>query len=140
MTAEGALPMKRIFLMSKLHNAKIIGSNFQKEGSFELDRELMEAADILVNEQLHVYNINTGAQFSTYVFPAPFGSRIVSINGASAHLVSPGDRVIISTYGHFDREEYKLFNPKILVLDEHNNFTIKERRRLIEQPTENLVT
>lgn len=120
--------------MSKLHNAKITAANVRQEGSFEIDRELMEAADILVNEELHVYNINTGAQFSIYVFPAPYGSRTISINGACAHLVSPGDRVILSTYGAFDREEYRLFNPKILILDEHNNFTIQDRRRLIEQP------
>ncbi len=126
--------------MSKLHNAKITGANLRQEGSFEIDRELMEAADILVNEQLHIYNIDTGAQFSTYVYPAAYGSRVISISGACAHLASPGDRVILSTYGQFDREEYRAFNPKILLLDEHNNFTMQSKRRLIESPAAEGVT
>lgn len=131
--------MNRVFLMSKLHNAKITEADVQQPGSFWIDREFMEAADILVNEQVHVYNINTGAEFSTYALPATYGSKTMRVNGTNAHLVSPGDRVIICTYGQFEKAEYNIFKAKILLLDEHNNFTMKDKEHVNAQSTENMV-
>jgi aspartate 1-decarboxylase len=119
--------MKRTFLLSKLHNAKVTGADLYYEGSFGIDRELMEAAGILENEQVHVYNISNGKRFSTYAIPAERGSRIMCANGACAHLVTAGDRVIICTYVALEEKEYKNFNPTVLFLDEKNNFTIKSK-------------
>jgi len=125
--------MRRVFLLSKLHKAKVTGADLQYEGSFGIDQELMEAADILPNEQVHVYNVNSGTRFSTYAIPAPYGSRIMCANGACAHLVSLGDRVIICTYGGLEEKEYKTFKPKVLLLDEKNNFIIKNDENLVEE-------
>ena len=119
--------MKRVFLLSKLHGAKVTGADLYYEGSFGIDQELMEAAGILENEQVHVYNINNGQRFSTYAITTEYGSRIMCANGACAHLVTAGDRVIICTYSQLEEKEYKSFSPTVLLLDEHNNFTIKAK-------------
>ena len=119
--------MKRKFLLSKLHSAKVTGADLYYEGSFGIDTELMEVAGILPNEQVHIYNVNNGERFSTYAIPAERGSRIMCANGACAHRVSAGDRVIICTYVELEEKEYQNFSPTVLLLDEFNNFIIKAK-------------
>lgn len=117
--------MKRTFLLSKLHGAKVTGADLHYEGSFGIDQELLDAAGILINEQVNVYNIDNGMRFTTYAIPAPKGSRTMCANGACAHLVSAGHRVIICTYAELDEKEYIHHIPKVLLLDENNNYIIK---------------
>ena len=117
--------MRRKFLLSKLHSARVTGADLHYEGSFGIDAELMEAAGILPNEQVHVYNVNNGERFSTYAISEKRGSRIMCANGACAHKVSIGDQVIICTYAELDEKEYFNFSPTVLILDEFNNFAFK---------------
>ncbi len=114
--------MLRTLLYAKLHKAKITQVDLEYEGSMEIDEELLSAAGILINEQIHVYNLDNGARFTTYAIPAPAGSRKISANGACAHLVKPGQRVIICVYGIFEVTAIKDFIPKILFLDEKNDY------------------
>jgi len=117
--------MNRTFLYAKLHQAKVTHADLHYEGSFAIDEEILEASTILENEQIHIYNLNNASRFTTYAIKAPRGSRIMGANGACAHLVKPGDRVIICAYAAMEISQYQTFEPKILFLDEKNNYTIK---------------
>lgn len=118
--------MRRRFLLSKIHRATVTGADLHYEGSFGIDTNVMEAARILPNEEVYVYNVTNGQRFCTYAIPAPRGSKIMCANGACAHLVSKGDIVIICTYAELEEKEIKGFTPTVLLLDEFNNFTIKD--------------
>jgi aspartate 1-decarboxylase len=117
--------MKRTFLYAKLHQARVTHADPDYEGSFAIDAEILEASAILQNEQIHVYNIDNANRFVTYAIRAPRGSKLMGANGACAHLVSPGDRVIICSYAEMEELEWKNHTPKVLFLDENNNFTEK---------------
>lgn len=117
--------MKRTFLYAKLHQARVTHADPDYEGSFAIDEEILEASSILKNEQIHVYNIDNANRFTTYAIQAPRGSRMMGANGACAHLVRPGDRVIICSFAVMEENEWKTFQPKILFLDKNNNFTQK---------------
>lgn len=117
--------MKRKFLYAKLHQATVTQADLYYEGSFSIDGELLEVSGILENEQIHVLNINNGNRFITYAIKAPNGSKIIGANGACAHLVNPGDRVIICSYAELETHEQINFQPTILFLDESNNYQIK---------------
>lgn len=119
--------MKRFFLLSKLHHARITEANLEYEGSFSIDEEIMTAANIYENEQVHIYNLENGERFSTYSIKAPYGSRIMQANGACAHKVKVRDRVIVCTYGISDTPITSLV-PTILFLDENNNFVLKHNK------------
>lgn len=125
--------MRRKFLLSKIHRATVTGADLHYEGSFGIDTELMDAAKILPNEEVHVYNVTNGKRFSTYAIPAERGSRITCANGACAHLASAGDIVIICTYAELEEKEYRNFSPTVLLLDKFNNFTIKEKNKTLEE-------
>jgi aspartate 1-decarboxylase len=90
------------------------------EGSITIDEELMEAADILPNEQVHVVNLNNGARFETYVIRGEPGSGEIGLNGAAARLAAKGDIVIILTYAHVDDEEARHLVPRIVQVDARN--------------------
>ncbi len=121
--------MKRTFLFAKLHQAKVTQADLHYEGSFSIDEELLDVSGIHENEQIHVLNITNGHRFITYAIKAPKYSRIMGANGACAHLVSPGDRVIICAYAELDSKEIEYFEPKVLFLDENNNYRIKPRQK-----------
>ena len=114
-------------LKSKIHRARITGAELHYEGSLSLDINLMEAAELLPYEKIEVYNVSTGARFSTYVIPAPRYSGEVRLNGAAARLGAVGDIVIIASYGIFDQEELQHFRPLLVYVDEQNR--IKEIRK-----------
>lgn len=118
--------MNRIFLYAKLHQARVTHADLNYEGSFAIDEAILEASTILENEQIQVYNIDNGARFTTYALRAARGSKIMAANGACAHLVTPGDKVIICAYASMTLNEYQIFKPRILFLDHNNNFTLKE--------------
>src|SRR4030067_649927 len=94
---QGGVPM-RTMLKSKIHRAHVTGANVGYEGSITLDPELMDAADILPFEQVHVLDITNGARLQTYAIEGPRGSGEVVINGAAARMVGEGDLVIVLTY------------------------------------------
>ncbi len=124
--------MKRFMLKSKIHRARITGTELHYEGSLSLDVSLMETAQLLPYEKIEVYNVNTGSRFSTYVIPAPRCSGEVRLNGAAARLGAVGDIIIIASYGLFDEGELKDFKPVLVYVDEHNR--IREvRREMMEE-------
>lgn len=113
--------MKRIMLKSKVHNAVTTQSNLDYEGSLTLDETLMRAADMLPNEQVHVYNLSNGERFITYLIRGDKDSGVVGVNGAAAHLAKEGDRLIIVTYVTMDDDEADFYRPKIVLVNENNS-------------------
>src|SRR5438270_13452220 len=94
-SGEGALPVRRTMLKSKIHRATVTHADVDYEGSVTLDAHLLEAADILPYEEVHVWNVTRGTRLRTYAMVGEPGSGIVCINGAAARLAHPGDLVII---------------------------------------------
>lgn len=105
---------------SKIHRATVTDANLNYMGSITIDEELMEAADILVNEKVQIVNNNNGARFETYVIKGARGSGVICLNGAAARLAQPGDTVIIISYVILDRAEAQVFKPVIVNVDEKN--------------------
>lgn len=112
--------MKRVLLKSKIHRANVVRADLDYEGSITIDRQLMDAADLVEHEQVDIYNITNGARLTTYVIPGSPGSGMIGINGAAAHLVHPGHLVIIVSYAVFSEDECLGFQPRIVHVDEHN--------------------
>ena len=124
--------MRRRMFLSKIHRAAVTHADLDYEGSCTIDVDLMEAADILPNQELHIWNITRGTRLVTYALPGPSGSGVICINGAAAHHNQPGDLVILATFGEMDGEEARAFEPKIVMVDEHNR--IKSLRAEIPGP------
>ncbi len=115
----------RVMLKGKIHRARVTDANLDYEGSITIDRKLMEAADILHYEQVHVLNINNGARFTTYAIEGEKGE--ICLNGAAARLVEKGDTVIILTYCHVNEEEVRSHTPKLVYVDEKNAIVSTKR-------------
>ena len=113
----------RVMLKSKIHRARVTHANIEYEGSISIDKKLMEAADILPFEQVHVLNINNGARFETYAIEAEAGSGEIGIQGAAARLASAGDKVIILTYRQVEEAELQNHHPTRVYVDEKNVIT-----------------
>ena len=111
--------MKLKLLKSKIHRAVVTEACLDYEGSISIDTKLMEKADIIKYEKVHVLNVTNGNRLETYAIPSE-KRGVVCINGAAAHLVSPGDVVIIVCYAQMDRNAAINYNPKIVLLDEKN--------------------
>lgn len=107
-------------MKAKLHRAVVTQADLDYEGSIAIDRDLLEAAGILPHEQVDVWNVTSGARFTTYAIEAPRGSRVVGVNGAAARLVQKGDRVIIATWAQMDRAAAEAHEPTVVLLDEAN--------------------
>lgn len=112
--------MRRRMFLSKIHRAVITHADLDYEGSCTIDADLMDRADILDNQELHVWNITQGTRLVTYALAGPRGSGVICINGAAAHGNSPGDMVILATFGEMDSEEAKVFEPKVVLVDRNN--------------------
>lgn len=110
----------RTVLKSKIHRARVTDANLDYEGSITIDRLLMEAADILPYEMVHVLNVNNGARLQTYAIEGEKGSGEVCINGPAARLVSRGDMVIILSYAVVGDEEARSIEPKLVYVNEQN--------------------
>ena len=134
-TAQGGSQMNRTMMKSKIHRATITGANLDYVGSITLDRELMERADIKEFEQVAVLDIDNGARFETYAMIG--GPGDVILNGAAARLVSPGDKVIVITYGTYDEAELAEYAPTIVHVDEANNEI--DEAEAVERQGSNLV-
>ncbi|KAA9154955.1 aspartate 1-decarboxylase [Amycolatopsis acidicola] len=112
--------MFRTMLKSKIHRATVTQANLHYVGSVTVDRTLMEAADLLPGEQVSIVDIANGARLETYVIPGEPGSGVIGINGAAAHLVHPGDLVILISYAQMTNAEAAAFEPKIVFVDADN--------------------
>jgi len=108
----------RIMMKSKIHRATVTQADLDYVGSVTLDAALMEAADLLEGEQVAIVDITNGARIETYVIPGPRGSGVIGINGAAAHLVHPGDLVIIMSYAVLDDAEARALKPTVVHVDE----------------------
>jgi len=107
-------------LKSKIHRAVVTDADLNYVGSITLDRDLMDAADIVANEKVTIVNNNNGARFETYVIEGERGSGIVCLNGAAARLVQRGDVVIILTYTILDDQECQDYKPRLVYVNEKN--------------------
>jgi aspartate 1-decarboxylase len=112
--------MQRQMLKSKIHRATITDCDVDYVGSITLDPELMRQSDLLVNEQVHVWDIDNGARFVTYVIEGEPGSGTVQINGAAARLVRNGDKVIIASFGAYDDSDLEHYSPIVVHVDDRN--------------------
>jgi aspartate 1-decarboxylase len=110
----------RTMLKSKIHRAHVTGADLDYEGSITLDPILIEAADLLPFELVHVLDITNGARLETYVIEGERGKGEVVINGAAAHLVHKGDLVIVLAYASVSEEEAPHRLPKLIYVDEEN--------------------
>lgn len=112
--------MFRKMLRGKIHRATVTAADVNYVGSITIDEALLEAADIAPFESVHVLDVDNGARLETYTIPAPAGSGEIQINGAAAHLVKPGDRVIIVAYGLVTEAEVKGVQPRVVHVNERN--------------------
>jgi aspartate 1-decarboxylase len=110
-------------LKSKIHRVRVTDANIDYEGSVTIDKQLMEAADILPYEQVHVLNVNNGARFATYAIEGERGSGQICVNGAAARLASKGDTVIILTYTNVEENETIDYHPRLVYVDVKNSVT-----------------
>ncbi len=115
--------MKLNMLKSKIHRVTVTHAELDYEGSCAIDQTLMEKANILPFEQLHIYNIANGERFTTYAITAPRGSGTIGVNGAAAHKANTGDLLIICTYAEMKVAEAEHFNPALVYVDQHNTIT-----------------
>lgn len=107
-------------MKGKIHRATVTQADLHYEGSISIDRDLLDQAGILPNEQVDILNIDNGERFTTYAITAPRGSKTFGLNGAAARKVQVGDRVIIITYAQMDAEVAKSYEPNVVLLDENN--------------------
>jgi len=113
--------MLRTLLKSKIHRATVTDAQLHYEGSVTIDSELMKAADIIEHEQVHIFNVDNGNRLVTYAISGPAGSGTICINGAAAHLVSPGHLIIICCFAQFEEAEYAGHVPKVVHVDDRNH-------------------
>ena len=110
----------RFLLRGKVHRATVTRADLDYIGSISIDESLMEAAGIVEWEQVHVLDITNGARLETYAIVAPAGSGVIGVNGAAAHLIHPGDQVIIVAYEGVPTERLAEHRPRIVHVDEAN--------------------
>lgn len=107
-------------LKSKIHRATITQADLHYIGSIAIDEDLMDAANLIENERVNIYNITNGERLDTYVIRGKRGSGVISLNGAAARKAAVGDKIIIVSYASMDFEEAKHFKPWIIFPDDNN--------------------
>ena len=112
--------MRRTLMKSKLHRATVTQADLDYVGSITIDRDLMDAADLLPHERVQVLDVTNGARLETYVIEGERGSGLIGINGAAAHLVHEGDLVLIVSYADLDDAEARTWQPTVVLLDADN--------------------
>ena len=105
---------------SKIHRATITDADLNYVGSISIDKNLMDAADLIEYEKVQIANITNGERLETYVIEAPAGSGTIALNGAAARKGNKGDLIIIIAYGHFHKDELKNFKPTVVHVDSDN--------------------
>ena len=125
----------RTMLKGKIHRAHVTMVDINYEGSITIDKDLMEAADILPYEMVHVLDINNGERFQTYTIEGERGSGVIGINGAAARLVSPGDMVIILNYCTVVEEEARHLTPTLVFVNDRNAIvSVKGKPARVAEP------
>jgi len=112
--------MFRTMMKAKIHRATVTEANLNYVGSITIDKDLLDALDILPNEKVQIVNNNNGARLETYVIEGAAGSGVICLNGAAARLVQEGDIVIIIAYAMMTDEEARTHTPRVAVMDENN--------------------
>lgn len=118
--------MLRTLLKSKIHRATVTDCELHYEGSCAIDEDLLDAADLMENEQVHIWNINNGERFVTYAIRGERGSGIISVNGSAARRASVGDLIIIAAFAQVPEPQVQGFEPRLVFVDGNNR--IKEER------------
>jgi aspartate 1-decarboxylase len=113
--------MQRVMLKSKIHRATVTDCDLHYVGSITIDPDLLEAADMLSYEQVHVVDVDNGARFETYTIPGERGSGEMKINGAAARLVHRGDTIIVISYGQYDEAELQRYEPRVVHVKAQTN-------------------
>src|SRR4051794_32458607 len=112
--------MNRTMLKSKIHRATVTDCDLHYVGSITVDPDLLEAADILEHEQVHVVDVDNGARFETYTIPGERGSGEIKVNGAAARLVHDGDTIIVISYAQYSTTELEHYEPRVVHVDRDN--------------------
>lgn len=112
--------MHRKMLKSKIHRATVTGADLHYEGSITIDKDLLEASDIIPYEAVAVWNVTNGNRFETYAIEGERGSGVICINGAAARLVSPKDLVIVASFVDMENSEALQHEPKLVFVDDKN--------------------
>jgi aspartate 1-decarboxylase len=115
--------LQRFMFRSKIHRATLTATELNYEGSIAIDRDLIEAADLLPGEQVHVLNLSNAERLVTYVIEAPAGSGTIMLNGPAARLGAPGDLVVIISYAVMDDNEARTLKPNVVHVDTKNRIT-----------------
>jgi aspartate 1-decarboxylase len=113
--------MQRVMLKSKIHRATVTDCDLHYVGSITIDPELLEAADMLEYEQVHVVDVDNGARFETYTIPGERGSGDMRVNGAAARLVHHGDTIIVISYGAYDEVDLERYVPRVVHVEANTN-------------------
>ncbi len=125
--------MKIQMMCSKIHRATVTNADLTYEGSVSIDKNLIQKANLLVNQKVDILNCNNGARFSTYVIEGKKGE--VCLNGAAARHVQKADTIIIVAYASMDIQQAKTFKPTVVFVDGKNRF--KEIRKEIQKGKQN---
>jgi aspartate 1-decarboxylase len=115
--------MFRTLLKSKIHRVAVTQCELHYEGSCAIDENLLDAANITENEQIHIWNINNGERFVTYAIKGERGSGMISVNGSAARRASAGDLIIIAAFAQVHEEQVASHKPQLVFVDEHNRAT-----------------
>ncbi|MBU0589403.1 MAG: aspartate 1-decarboxylase [Gammaproteobacteria bacterium] len=115
--------MFRTLLKSKIHRVAVTHCELHYEGSCAIDEDLLDAANIAENEQVHIWNINNGERFITYAIRGERGSGMISVNGSAARRASTGDLVIIASFAQVHEEQVAAHRPKLVFVDDKNRQT-----------------
>jgi aspartate 1-decarboxylase len=107
-------------MKSKIHRATVTQADLHYVGSVTVDADLLDAADLLPNEQVAIVDVTNGARLETYVIPGPRGSGVIGVNGAAAHLVHPGDLVILISYAQMEDAQARTYKPAVVHVDARN--------------------
>lgn len=112
--------MQRTMLKSKIHRATVTDCDLHYVGSITVDADLLEAADMLEHEQVHVVDVDNGARFVTYTIAGERGSGTMQVNGAAARLVQRGDTIIVFSYAAYDEDDLSRYEPRVVHVDAGN--------------------
>ncbi|GHD02560.1 aspartate 1-decarboxylase [Zhihengliuella salsuginis] len=112
--------MKRTMFKSKIHRATVTQADLHYVGSVTVDSDLLDAADILPGELVHIVDVTNGARLETYTIAGERGSGVIGINGAAAHLITPGDTVILISYAEMETAEARAYTPRVVHVNADN--------------------
>ena len=120
--------MQRTMLKSKIHRARVTECDLHYVGSITIDEDLLQDADMLEHEQVHVVDVDNGARFVTYTLAGERGSGTMQVNGAAARLVERGDRIIVISYADYDEADLAHYTPRVVHVDAENGVVAVDKQ------------